>query len=58
MTMVVDLTWLSATVDVPVWGVLTLAGYQRVTQIVGDARERQRQRREDARQKAARGGRR
>ncbi|MDS0243955.1 MULTISPECIES: hypothetical protein [unclassified Haloferax] len=56
--MVVDLTWLSSTVDVPLWGVLVLAGFQRVTKLLGDARERRRERKRDARRKAARGGRR
>jgi len=29
-----DLGWLSQTVDVPLWGVLTLAGFQVLTRVL------------------------
>lgn len=38
----VDVGWLSQTVDVPLWGVLTLAGFQAITRI---ARQEVRRRR-------------
>lgn len=56
--MVVDMAWITQTVDVPVWGLLVLAGYQRVTQWIGGAREQRRERRERGQRNAARGGRR
>lgn len=39
-----DLTWLSATVDLPLWAVLSLAGYHRVLQRVTEAGRRRRDR--------------
>lgn len=36
-----DLGWLAQTVDVPLWGVLTLAGFQAVTRLLrGEVRRR------------------
>ncbi|WP_186372523.1 MULTISPECIES: hypothetical protein [Haloferax] len=32
--MVADLGWLSTSVDVPLWGLFVLGGYQRVTRLL------------------------
>ncbi|WP_158250818.1 hypothetical protein [Haloferax marisrubri] len=46
--MVADLGWLSAEVDMPLWAILTLAGYQRVTTMLTNARARRRDRDDSA----------
>lgn len=40
--------WLSQTIDIPVWALLTLAGYQRVFKLGKQYRQRQRQRKNNS----------
>lgn len=40
--------WLSQTINIPVWALLTLAGYQRVFKLGKQYRQRQRQRKNNS----------
>jgi len=41
---VIDLSWLTQGVDLPLWAVLSLAGYQRAVAVLRGARSKQQNR--------------